>query len=343
VRAILGIVGLLSFSCSVSAQQTALNGPIEGFTFDTPSHSLRAVIGTLGSASLGPILFALADSASIAPHKDYGIVAARGEYVFVSDLKSGKASSRGLDLSPSVGDQIAWSSDGSMALLYSRADNSIRLLTGIPDSPTIGSPADLSLMGGAVNTIAIARTPTHGSQIAIAMAGASAGVYGIKDGAGPVLLLPLTDPSALVFSDDDATLYALDKTTNSVTALTISNNASYSWPLDGLKGASAIAIGRDSSNQPLLYVASRRDRALSVYDVTTRQSTTNLSLSFEPDGIQPLGRASFLLAPRMSDGDALWSLKTVPSPAIFFIPATPLHSLKLPVAPHRPTSASQIR
>ena len=62
------------FSCLIGAlpaQQTNLSGPIEGFTFDAPTGSFRAVIGFPGSASLGPAILAGFDHGSVAPQKDY--------------------------------------------------------------------------------------------------------------------------------------------------------------------------------------------------------------------------------------------------------------------------------
>jgi hypothetical protein len=90
-------------------------------------------------------------------------------------------------------------------------------------------------------------------------------------------------------------------------------------------------------------VASRNDRILRVYDPSTGQSTASLSLPFEPTGIDPLGRASFLLASRINEGDPLWSLNTVSDPAILFIPAAPLPQEKTPVERHQLHPASGIQ
>src|SRR5579862_6659537 len=57
----------------VCSQPTSLSGPVEGYTFDLPSQSFRAVIGLPGSASFGPALATGFEMGSVAPHKNYAI------------------------------------------------------------------------------------------------------------------------------------------------------------------------------------------------------------------------------------------------------------------------------
>src|SRR5882724_2564556 len=68
--------------------QTPVSGPMEGFTFDFPTGSLRGIIGFLGSASLGPAVLSKLDYASVAPHKNYAIAFQDGRCLVVSDLNS---------------------------------------------------------------------------------------------------------------------------------------------------------------------------------------------------------------------------------------------------------------
>src|SRR5580704_17486856 len=57
----------------VCSQPTSLSGPVEGYTFDLPSQSFRAVIGLPGSASFGPALATGCVNGSVAPHRNYGV------------------------------------------------------------------------------------------------------------------------------------------------------------------------------------------------------------------------------------------------------------------------------
>ena len=193
--------------------------------------------------------------------------------------------------------------------------------------PAVGPVMDLSVLGGSLNAVA---SDPQGNQLAVAISGNAAGVYGMAKTSGFVLLLSLANPIALAFSSDGATLFALDQASNSISALGVANSAIFSWTLGGLKDPFAIAAGSDSSNAPAVYVASRSDRILRAYNPGTGQSTASLALGFQPVGIESLGSASFLLANRVNDGDPLWTLNTVSTPAVVFIPATPL----LAVDPH---------
>src|SRR6202042_2703904 len=55
------------------SQPTSLSGPVEGYTFDLPTQSFRAVIGLPGSASFGPALATGFDVGWVAPHQNYAI------------------------------------------------------------------------------------------------------------------------------------------------------------------------------------------------------------------------------------------------------------------------------
>src|SRR5689334_7679440 len=82
---ILGTVLSLGFG---RAEQAFLSGPVEGYLFDVPTHSIRAVRGFPGSASLGPAILGNIDYGSIAPHKNYGIAFKDGRCMLVFSLES---------------------------------------------------------------------------------------------------------------------------------------------------------------------------------------------------------------------------------------------------------------
>src|SRR5439155_21041528 len=73
---------------SLLAQLAEMNGPIEGFIFDAPTGSFRAVIGMPGSASLGPPILDGFSRGSVAPRKDYGLAFKDGKCALVSGLGS---------------------------------------------------------------------------------------------------------------------------------------------------------------------------------------------------------------------------------------------------------------
>ncbi len=144
--AFLSLLGLV-FAAGLPAQQTSLSGPVEAFTFDAPTRSLRAVIGFPGTASFGPVLLDNVDFASVAPQQNYGIVVESGKYLFVSGLGSKTVLTAVLGGVTNYPDGIVWSGNGSLAILYSRAGSWFETIAGFPNAPVIGSIGGRLLFG----------------------------------------------------------------------------------------------------------------------------------------------------------------------------------------------------
>jgi hypothetical protein len=297
---------------------------VEGFTFDAPTRSIRAVIGSLGSASLGPAAMNELDFASIAPRQDYGIAFRRGQSLLVSllasTLGSGQVSTAALPAPFSVPDGVVWSDDGSVAVLYSRASSWIQTFTGFPSAVKPGPVTSISSLGGSLSALA---TDLHGQRVAAGVIGDQAGVYAITNGQGFVPLLRMPNPVALTFSGDGGTLYALDGTANQVSEINLASYATQTWPV-GTEDAVAIQAARNGSNQEVLYVAGRGDRLLLAFDRSTHQQVASIPLSFAPTAIEPLGNNSFSLRSRTAASDPLWSFANGSQPTVYFVPATPL-------------------
>ena len=327
-RALLVLVSLVFVSLGsigfVRAQPAPLSGPVEGFVYDAPTSSIRGVIGSLGSASLGPAIMPLLDFASVAPRQSYALAVRRGQTLLISGLASADPSSTALAGSFSVPDGVVWSGDASVAVLYSRTGNWIQAITGLPDSVAAGPLLSLVPLGGSLSAVA---TDLHGARIAIGMTGDHTGVYGLAGGQSWVPTLNPSNPVALAFSDG-GTLYALDAATQQVFEVGVSetgsvNSAVQTWPV-ALNDGIAVQPSLDASNRQVLYVAGRSDRLLLTYDVASHQSIASIPLSFDPTTINPLGSVSFLLRSRSASTDPLWSFINSPQLAVYFVPATPL-------------------
>src|SRR3982074_291928 len=132
-------------------EQTSLSGPIEGFTFDVPTRSFRAVVGFPGSASLGPPILTGFGHGSVAPQKDYGLAFSDDQIFFISGLNSAGPSSSALSDPTAHPEVVAWSGDGLTAVLFSRSGNWIQVLTGFPNAPTAGPSTDFSFLGGSLS------------------------------------------------------------------------------------------------------------------------------------------------------------------------------------------------
>lgn len=300
------------------AQQTGISGPVEGFTFDAPTRSIRAVVGSLGSASFGPAIVSLLDFASLAPGQNYGVAVRGGHTFLISGLGAAQSSVVALPGTSFTPEAAAWSGDGTVAVLYSRKAGLVQMFSGFPGSVSGASAVSIAVLGGTLSTAAI---DAHGQTLAIGIAGTNAGVYGLKSGStSPYPLLQVSQPISLAFSGDGSSLYELDRSTGQISKIALSNLASQILPLS-LSDAIAIWPATNNSSQEILYVAGTSSRSLLVYDCVTQQTIANQSLSFEPTTIEPLSAGSYILRSRLINGDPLWSFTDRGQPAVYFVPA----------------------
>ena len=314
------LAGMVLSTATVPAQPVLLSGPVEGFTFDAPTRSFRAVIGMVGSASLGPALadgLEGADYGSVAPHENYAIAYQKGQCMLLSGLGTAHVSLSVLAGATRRPEAVVWSGDGSVALLYSAKSNWIQPLAGFPHNAQSGAFMDVSTLGGYLSAVAI---DLHGRHVAIGIGGEAGGVYLMADGQGFVPLLPKAKPIALAFSDDGSKLYAIDAAAGRLWAVHLGDLTSEAVSLHGLEQPFVVSTGRNASNREVVYVASRSDRLLRTFDASTHRVLANVSLAFQPNGMESFGYDSFLLASRAKDGDPLWFFRASPRPAVYFVP-----------------------
>jgi hypothetical protein len=322
------ILALFSVIASVAgllpAEQAQLSGPIEGFTFDAPTGSFRAVIGLPGSALLGPAILDGFVRGSVAPQKDYGVAFTDGKCAIVSGLSPLNTPEQALSGCAAGVEDVVWSGDGSRAIFFSRSGSWIQTIAGLPNAAASRASVDLSYLGGSISTVA---ADIQGKRVAIGMAGDPGGVYLITTEDGdPVPLLGSSKPIALAFSSDGDALYALDGATLRMTEWTLADLTSKSFPLDGLRDPIAIKSTRDATNRRVLYVAGRNDYLLRAYDASSHEVLAEIPLDFLPSEISDFGRSSFLLAPRLSNNGPLWLFASAPQQAVFFVPVAPAAS-----------------
>jgi hypothetical protein len=312
----------LVFAACLAAQQGTLSGPVEAYTFDAPTRSLRAVFGFPGAASFGPALRDNLDFASVAPLQNYGIGFERAQCLLISGLGSSLATRvlSGVEAQPEA---IAWSGDGSLAILYSRTGNWLQTVSGLPSAPVAGPRVDGSTLGGGV--LATVAADAHGKQIAAGVTGDAGAVYQSADGQTFTRLISVGKPISLSFSSDAGTLYVLDSSVPQVLAVTLSNHGYQTIPLAGLANPVAIQAVENSQNSPLLYVAAGSDRLVRILDVASQQIVTDVPLSFQPTGLDQFGGSSFVVASRAQSTNPLWLFASTPQPEAYFVPAIQLH------------------
>jgi len=316
------LFGFISAGC-LTAQQPTVSGPVEAYTFDAPTRSLRAVIGSPGAASFGPVLRDSLDFASVAPLQNYGIGFQRGQGLLISGLGSATLSTRVLTGVAGQPEGMVWSGDGSLAILYSRTENWLQTFTGFPGAPTAGPRIDGSSLGGALASVAAA---PKGKQIAAGVTGEAGAVYLSSDGQSFTKLVSLAQPISLSFSIDGSTLCALDGNAAQVMAVNVASHAYQAIPLAGLGAPVAIQAVQDSQNRQLLYVAATTDRLLRILDLGNQQIVADVPLGFQPTGLQQFGSNSFVVAVRSQPANPLWLFTSTPQPGAYFVPAIQLRA-----------------
>ena len=320
MRSVFAVLSVI-FSIGSLAAQTPVSGPTEGFIFDLPTNSLRAIVGFLGSASLGPAILPKLDYASVAPRKNYAIAFQDGRCLVVSGLDSEHVTTTALPGAFSVPESVAWSGDGSVAVLYSRTGNWVRTISDLPSSPNAASFLDLSSQGGTLSTVV---ADLHGEHVVFGITGDNAGVFQIASDQSLLPLVSVSKPISLAFTDDGRKLYIINGDSVQLSEFNLTDFTSRTWRLNELEDPIAVRLARDAAQRQVIYVAGRRDQALLVYDSSTHEVVGRVSLTFQPSGIEILGRDSYLLRPRASFDDPLWSFRNSAQPMVYFVPATPL-------------------
>jgi hypothetical protein len=305
----------------LAAQHSPLAGPVEGFVFDPPTHGFRAVSGSLGAASLGPVLLGGFEFGAVAPGKTFGLAYAAGQCFLITGLDSLQPASASLSDSCMLPEGAAWSGDGTVWVLYSQSGNWFQTVTGLPAQAAVNAAASVAALGGSLTAVASDAT---GARIFVSVTGSSAGVYQVQSDQSLALLSPLAQPIALAVSDERQVLYALDAAVNQIYELNLTDLSSQSWGTAGLLNPVAVRPGRDRSQRAIVYVAGGGDQLLTTYDAASHAAIVTLPLGFTPAAIDPLASHSFVLRSRQADGDPLWSFTDTPAPAAYFIPATPL-------------------
>jgi len=316
--ALLFVLGLVSGG-GLAAQQGSLAGPVEAYTFDAPTRSLRAVIGFPGAASFGPTLRDSLDFASVAPRQNYGIGFQRGQCLLISGLGTSALSTRALSGVEAELEGIAWSGDGSHAVLYSSTGNWLQTISGLPGAPAVGPRVDGSTLGGVLASVAADALGKHIAAGVTAVEGDAGAVYQSSDGQTFTKLVPIAKPIALSFSSDAGTLYVLDSSVPQVTAVNLSNQGDQNISLAGLAAPVAIQAVENSQSTQLLYVAAAS--VLRILDIQSQQIVTDVPLSFQPTSLDQFGSNSFVVAARTQASKPLWLFRGTPQPAAYFVPA----------------------
>ncbi len=316
-----GLMYIIKFVCLAcvwsllaGAQTASLQGPTAGAVYDRPTRSIRAVAGIPGSAYLGAGLVNDVDFAAIAPDGRKALLVAGDKWTLIDRLDEGQPALL-FETQAGTPGLAAWSADSSSVAAYDTASATLRLLhtggAGIECIP-IETPA------GRVTALAVSKA---GKRIAAAIdAGGGAAIYLLSPGSLPVSVAVADSAAAIVFSEDDATLFAAG--TDAGRLLAIRNIDSAPEPVSfGEQADTRIAPAGIAVRKQRIYVADRAANLVHVFDASGLDELEVLPLETTPAQLTPLSSGALLLNTRQSVSDTVWILDTTRRPAVYFVPA----------------------
>ena len=311
---------VLGLACALStlAAQAPITGPVEAIIFDPPSHSFRAVRGTIGAATLGPSLTGRYAFGSVAPKGQHGIAWGDGTCYVIVGLGGDQPAVFAIDGGSSEQpEQASWSQDGTAVVLSSLSGNWVQVIKGLPGLPVAAAIADASVTGGRLASAAIG---SEGSTVLVGITGETSGLFELAGGLTFTPLVTGISPIALSFGRTGEEMYAIDRITNQIVSFRLSDRSTTAWSLE--EGGELVALypARSQEGRSVLYI-SDRDGTLITYDLDERQQLSSVKLPILASTISPLGLNSFLLGSRASEQDPIWSFSGSNEPLIRFVPA----------------------
>lgn len=293
---------LVSAVCSFGQP---LSRTVEGFAFDRPTGSIRAILGRPGSAYLGPAEVADLTFASVAPSQRHGLAVRDGKLILASGL--GEASFNEVELQTPEGapDGAAWSRDGRTAVLYSREQGWLQVVRGLPEEPVAGERLERR---------GIRQALTDGESILALHEG---GLERMAFDGAPLTAPVFDEPVAIAQGRERGLIYAANRAGEiceiDLHAQRTGRCAETAHPVRDLHLVEA------RGGRPLL-AALHADR-LTLWDARTWEAVRSSALDFAADGLLPLGTASLALGGRRETGEPLW---VATGEGVLFVPAPKL-------------------
>jgi hypothetical protein len=213
-------------------------------------------------------------------------------------------------------DRVAWSRDGSTAILYSHSGNQLQRIRVTASEALVDAAAGFS-PSGRLTTLAL---DPAGRQVALGVEGT--GLYLFEAGQSPALLSAMARPAAATFDDTGRRLYAVDLDSQQIVEfdsgsgpLEFAALAQTAAPVPAPAGMAVSANGR------YLMVADSSSRAIRVYETASRSLVTTIALDFAPTRLERLASDPLFLLNGDAGNEWLLILDARQTPAIYFVPA----------------------
>jgi len=317
-------VFLTCLMASIAAgQSTSVRGPVSGILYDTPSRSIRPVVGFPGASYLGQATLSDLDAAAVSPDGDSALVVTKGETQVIRGLRSPAPIRISVPELADPIDRFAWAANSSALVVYSAATRRLYRLDVRPTPPVTGPPVNLSDLTGTVTGLA---TNQDGSQTVIGICDtAQGGFYAVSEDAPPMRIGTTVNPGAAIFASASRELYAIDRDSRQI--LYFSDGIYGGWEVLGFQEQTApitdpVGLGLSANGQKL-FVAGGSDQLVRSYDLRSRTMLQELGLDAVPQGLSALAATVnvFVLGTRITDEQPIWVLDARLTPSVSFIPA----------------------
>lgn len=290
-------------------QAMGLRGLVSGAVFDTHTRSIRPVIGHPGSASLGEPFASDLDFASVAPDSEHALLFQEGA---VRVLRLGNVvqlSDEALEVE--IPDGVAWSGDGSVAVLYSKRDSWLRVIDGLPANPVLGVKLDIS--------IEAARVDLHGDHIATVTAEEVSRLHVFSKSLEELPVPEVSPSTAISFSFERGILIAADSATQCVLRINLTSQET-ACLAHFEEGPVSLAHLRDPKGRPAI-AALGRDRVLRIHDAAHFDLLAEFETGFNAPAITALSERILTFEQRHAPEEPFWVLTGSPAWALSFVPA----------------------
>ncbi|MCE5308720.1 MAG: lactonase family protein [Acidobacteriales bacterium] len=293
---------------------------MSGLVFDTPSRSIRPILGVAGAGYLGKPLISPIEFASVAPDGDTVLVISEGQSKLARGLNTGSPTSTLIEELSGIPDEIVWAPDVSSLVAYYASTRQLFLVAISSDKLLGASLLDASSLPGEVRSVTVSE---GGATVLVGMRDAEAGgVYRVSADAPPSLVASVADPAAMVTVKGGRAVYAVDAGARLIIEIQDAGHLPQVVPLieepDDRFDPVGLAVDRGGLS---LYVANARSRTIFVYDLASRTRIGELATEAAPELLKPLpGSASFLLAKHREAGEPIWILDTADTGSTYFIP-----------------------
>jgi hypothetical protein len=308
---------IISLTRPAIPQSANFGGPISGFVYSHVSRMIRPLFGVPGATYAGEAVMKEVDSASIAPDGVWAFIAKQGRSGgFVGGLSALSPSALAVEGLIDAVDRVAWSRDGSYALLYSTSGNELQRVRFSTSGASADPPLDLSPFG-AVTVMAI--DPT-GQNIAFGIAGS--GLYFFNPGQSPTRVAAMSQPVALAFDATGANLYAADLGQGQIVEFNPGAGPFVFASLTQPNGSTANPVGLAvSGGSRYLLLADSAGQAVRVYDTATQNLVNTISLAFAPSRLEAVSSSPSFLLNGGNSGESLLILDASQAPGVYFVPA----------------------